>query len=100
MVFSIGMSFYVARFICRKKAKKRTGTGITIDGEKMKEVAKYLGKMLTRKNKCWDELEDDIRIEEIWPIQSLFERKNIPNSLKRKIIDIVILSSLTYRAEA
>jgi hypothetical protein len=91
------------KVMCNEIAKRRPRKGITIDGETLEEVAeyKYLGRMLTSRNEMSTEINQ--RITAGWrrfgQYSHFLKDKNIPNNLKKRIMDTVILPSLTYGAE-
>jgi len=91
------------KIMCNEVARRRTRSGITVDGENLEEVEeyKYLGRMLTPRNEMSTEINQ--RIAAGWrrfgQYSHFLKEKNIPHSLKRKIMDTVILPSLTYGSE-
>ena len=91
------------KIMCNVTARKKQRVGIAINGEKLEEVDeyKYLGRLLTPANEM--ETEINQRITSGWrrfgQYSHFLKEKNIPICLKRKIMDTVILPSLTYGAE-
>ena len=91
------------KIMCNEIVKKRQRKGITVDGGKLEEVEeyKYLGKVLTPRNEISVEINQ--RVNAGWrrfgQYCHFLKERNILNSLKRRIMDTVILPSLTYGAE-
>jgi hypothetical protein len=91
------------KIMCNVVAQREPRKGITIDGERLEEVDeyKYLGRMLTPRNEMSTEINQ--RITAGWrrfgQYSHFLKNRNIPNCLKKKIMDTVILPSLTYGAE-
>ena len=78
-------------------SRRRTRLGITVDGENLEEY-KYLERMLTPRNEMSTEINQ--RIAAGWrrfgQYSHFLKDKHIPNCLKKKIMDTVILPCLTY----
>ena len=91
------------KIMCNEIARKHPRQGITIDGEKLEEVNeyKYLGRMLTSSNEL--NVEINQRITSGWrrfgQYSDFLGDRKTPVCLKRKILDSVILPTLTYGAE-
>ena len=91
------------KVMCNEIARKRQRKGVEIDGVTLEEVEeyKYLGKLLTPRNEISAEINQ--RVTAGWrrfgQYSQFLKEKNIPISLKRKIMDTVILPALTYGAE-
>ena len=91
------------KIMCNEVARRTRRNGISIDGEQLEEVEeyKYLGRLLTPGNEMAREI--DGRITAGWKrfgqYSSFLKDKKIPMCMKEKIIDTVILPSMTYGAE-
>lgn len=91
------------KIMCNEIARMKNRKGIKIDGEIIEEVDeyKYLGKLLTPRNEMSVEMNQ--RITSGWrrfgQYSHFLKEKNLPTCLKRKIMNTVILPSLTYGAE-
>ena len=91
------------KIMCNEVARRTRRNGISIDGEQLEEVEeyKYLGRLLTPGNEMAREI--DGRITAGWKrfgqYSSFLKDKKIPMCMKKKIIDTVILPSMTYGAE-
>eukprot|EP00794_Sanderia_malayensis_P006797 gene6797-7563_t len=91
------------KIMCNGIAKKRRRKGIMIDGEQLEEVDeyKYLGRLLTSGNEMAKEVDE--RITSAWKrfgqYSTFMRDQRMPLCLKRKIMNTVILPSMTYGAE-
>ena len=93
------------KIMCNEVAKRQHRRGISIDGEQLEEVNKYkysyLGRLLTPENEIAKEI--DQRITAGWrrfgQYSTFLKDQKIPMCLKRKIMNIVILPTMTYGAE-
>jgi hypothetical protein len=91
------------KIMCNEIARKGRRTGIMVDGEQLEEVNeyKYLGRLLTPGNEMAKEIDE--RITSAWKrfgqYSTFLRDQRMPMCLKRKIMNTVILPSMTYGAE-
>ena len=91
------------KVMCNTHGKKTPRNGIKIENEAMEEVDEYvyLGQLLTTGNEINKEI--DRRVTAGWQrfgqYSEFLRKKSIPLSLKRRIMDGVILPAMTYGAE-
>eukprot|EP00795_Rhopilema_esculentum_P007734 gene7734-biopygen8973 len=84
-------------------ARKRRRKGIIVDGEQLEEVDeyKYLGRLLTPGNEMAKEIDE--RVTSAWKrfgqYSTFLRDQRMPMCLKRKVMNTVILPSMTYGAE-
>uniref|UniRef100_A0A3B3I440 ribonuclease H n=1 Tax=Oryzias latipes TaxID=8090 RepID=A0A3B3I440_ORYLA len=84
-------------------ARKRRRKGIIVDGEQLEEVDeyKYLGRLLTPGNEMAKEIDE--RVTSAWKrfgqYSTFLRDQKMPMCLKMKIMNTVILPSMTYGAE-
>ena len=89
-----------AKIMCNEVAKSQHRQGISIDGEQLEEVNeyKYLGRLLTPEDEIAKEIYQ--RITAGWrrfgQYSTFLKDQKIPMCLKRKIMNIVILPTMTY----
>ena len=91
------------KIMCNEIARKRRRKGIIVDGEQLEEVDeyKYLGRLLTPGNEMAKE--KDERVTSAWKrfgqYSTFLRDQRMPMCLKRKIMNTIILPSMTYGAE-
>ena len=91
------------KIMCNEIARKRKRKGIIVDGEQLEEVDeyKYLGRLLTPGNEMAKEIDE--RVTSAWKrfgqYSTFLRDQRMPMCLKRKIMNTVILPSMTYGAE-
>eukprot|EP00795_Rhopilema_esculentum_P008762 gene8762-biopygen9749 len=91
------------KIMCNEIARKRRRKKIIVDGEQLEEVDddKYLGRLLTPGNEMAKEIDE--RVTSAWKrfgqYSTFLRDQRMPMCLKRKIMNTVILPSMTYGAE-
>ena len=91
------------KIMCNEIARKRRRKGIIVDGEQLEEVDEYknLGRLLTPGNEMAKEIDESVTSawKRFGQYSTFLRDQRMPMCLKRKIMNTIILPSMTYGAE-